>query len=229
MEIDPTAAPGHKAGRPRRGTEGERMDAIMNAATRVFLREGFGLASIDRVAGEAGVSTRTIYERFKNKADLLEAVIKRLVDRDLAKMFAGDDFEDLEPEAALTRIGHTICERMGDPESCALFRIVVCESTRFPELTAQVRARSKQRIAGALGGYLARQQQRGSVAVDDAPKAALLFMQMISATMEECILFGPPDAMAGVDVTRHVDRVVTLFLFGAVPRADRPSSQELSQ
>jgi AcrR family transcriptional regulator len=203
------------------------MDAIMNAAARVFLREGFGLASIDRVAGEAGVSTRTIYERFKNKADLLEAVIKRLVDRDLAKMFAGDDFEGLEPEAALTRVGHTICERMGDPESGALFRMVVCESQRFPELTAQVRERSKQRIAGALGGYLARQQQRGAVSVDDAPKAALLFMQMISATMEECILFGQPDAIAGLDVTRHVDRVVTLFLFGAVPRADRPPAQEL--
>ena len=70
------AAP--KRGRPRRGTEGARTAALIDAATRVFLREGYGLASIDKVAAEAGVSTRTIYERHKNKADLLGAVISRL-------------------------------------------------------------------------------------------------------------------------------------------------------
>src|SRR5277367_5459605 len=73
--------PIHKIGRPRRGTESERTAALMSAATRVFLREGYGQASIDKVATEAGVSTRTIYERYKNKADLFGGVINRLVDR----------------------------------------------------------------------------------------------------------------------------------------------------
>ena len=80
-----------RAGRPRRGTEVERSDALILAATKVFLRDGYGLASIDKVAAEAGVSTRTIYERYKNKADLLGAVISRLVDRDMACMFATED------------------------------------------------------------------------------------------------------------------------------------------
>ena len=53
-----------KAGRPRRGTELERMDALIQAATRIFLKEGYGLASIDKIATEAGISTRAIYERF---------------------------------------------------------------------------------------------------------------------------------------------------------------------
>ena len=78
----------NKVGRPRRGTETARIAALMGAATRVFLRDGYGMASIDKVASEAGVSTRTIYERFKNKADLLAAVITRLVDRDMATVLA---------------------------------------------------------------------------------------------------------------------------------------------
>src|ERR1700720_1576863 len=73
-----------KVGRPKRGTESARTEALISAATRVFLREGYGLASIDKVASEAGVSTRTIYERYKNKADLLSPVIIRLVDHDMA-------------------------------------------------------------------------------------------------------------------------------------------------
>src|ERR1700732_2882965 len=77
----PPAATQHRVGRPRRGTESARSDLLIAAATRVFLRDGYGGASIDRVAGEAGVSTRTIYERFKNKADLLAAVTTRLVER----------------------------------------------------------------------------------------------------------------------------------------------------
>src|SRR5882757_7126807 len=82
------AAPQHRVGRPRRGTESARADTLIAAATRVFLRVGYGLASIDKVAAEAGVSTRTIYERFKNKAELLGAVISRLVERSMTSALA---------------------------------------------------------------------------------------------------------------------------------------------
>ena len=59
-----------RVGRPRRGTESARTETLIAAATRMFLQEGYGCASIDKVAAEAGVSTRTIYERFKNKGEL---------------------------------------------------------------------------------------------------------------------------------------------------------------
>src|ERR1700687_30946 len=105
-----------KLGRPRRGTESARTDALVSAATRVFLREGYGLASIDKVASEAGVSTRTIYERFRNKADLLAAVIIRLVDRDTATALATAELDRLDPKDALTVIAQTITSRARDPE-----------------------------------------------------------------------------------------------------------------
>src|SRR5271168_4101369 len=100
----------HKRGRPRRGTEAARTSALINAATRVFLREGYGLASIDKVAAEAGVSTRTIYERYKNKADLLGAVITRLVNRDMTTV-ATAELDRLDPKDALTAIAQTMMSR----------------------------------------------------------------------------------------------------------------------
>src|ERR1700684_1521643 len=129
-----------KVGRPRRGTESARTAAWIGAATRVFLREGYGLASIDKVASEAGVSTRTIYERFKNKADLLAAVITRLVDHDMATVLATADLDRLDPKDALAAIAQAITRRARDPEAVALFRIVATEAFRFPELAAKMRA-----------------------------------------------------------------------------------------
>src|SRR5277367_2453137 len=162
----------HKRGRPRRGTEAARTSALINAATRVFLREGYGLASIDKVASEAGVSTRTIYERFKNKADLLAAVITRLVDRDMATAFATPDLDRLDPKEALTVIAQTITGRARDPDSVALFRIVATEAQRFPELAEKMRDGTKRRMENAIASYFRGQVRRGTLALADPERAA---------------------------------------------------------
>jgi TetR/AcrR family transcriptional regulator, mexJK operon transcriptional repressor len=210
-----------KVGRPRRGTEAARTDALISAATRVFLRDGFGLASIDKVAGEAGVSTRTIYERYKNKADLLAAVITRLVDRDMATVLAIAELERLDPKDALTTIAQTITSRVRDPESAALFRIVATEAVRFPELAAKMRESTKLRWDGAIACYFRGQIQRGTLNLTDPERAAVLFLQMICAELHECLLFGGPDAIAQADFKPHIAHVIDLFLNGAFPRAGR--------
>jgi AcrR family transcriptional regulator len=204
-------------GRPRRGTEGARIDALINAATHVFLRDGYGLASIDKVAGEAGVSTRTIYERFKNKADLLVAVIRRLVDR-MATGVASADLEGLEPRAALMLIASTITDRARDPDSAALFRIVATEAHRFPELALQMRENDKRCIDAALASYLKREIKRGTLVLTDPDKAAALFLHMVFSELHDRWLFGPEDALRQLDLTAHLNYVVDLFLSGAAPR-----------
>jgi AcrR family transcriptional regulator len=213
----------HKAGRPRRGTEHQRMDALIQAATQVFLKEGYGLASIDKIANAAGISTRTIYERFKNKGDLMAAVVERLLDRDMAVIFAESDLDRLEVATALALIGATITQRFADPDSAALFRIIVTESLRFPELSEKVRCKTRERFDSAIAGYLRRQVERGTLALDDPERAAVLFAQMLLAEPKECVLFRSPDAVHAIDLQAHVAGVVRLFLLGAAPRPALPS------
>jgi AcrR family transcriptional regulator len=225
-QIDNLAAetPTHKPGRPRRGTEAERMEALVRAATKIFLKEGYGLASIDKIATEAGISTRTIYERFKNKGELLSAVISRLIDRDMQSIAEVGELDLMEPEQALTLIGRTVASRLADPESAALYRIVATESQRFPELTAKVRAGGKAHLDVVLAGYLRRQMQRGVFLPDDPARAAALFTHMITAELQECLLFKSQESIGALDQRDHVARVVRLFLFGATPRRDRPAN-----
>lgn len=223
MDELPAPPIGHpRVGRPRRGTEAARADLLIGAATRVFLRDGYGAASMDKVAAEAGVSTRTIYERFKNKADLLEAVLIRLIERDMASVLAPAELDRLEPAHALTVIGRTITGRACDPDSTALFRILATEAHRFPELAAKMRGSAKARLDDAIATYFRGQTRRGTLNLSDPDRAAALFLQMICAELHECLLFGTDAEMAVLDFNAHLNHVIEIFLHGAL-RRDRPA------
>ena len=62
--------------RPKRGTERKQdrskrtEQQILNAAMRVFARDGISRARIADIAAEAGISTSTLYEYYKSKEDL---------------------------------------------------------------------------------------------------------------------------------------------------------------
>ncbi len=211
-----TAAP--RVGRPRRGTEAARADHLLTSATRVFLRDGYNSASIDRVATEAGVSTRTIYERYKNKEDLFAAVITRLVDRDMASGLAPAELERLAPAQALLAIGQVIARRVCDPESAALFRILAQEAQRYPGLAAKMRSNAKARVDDAIANYLRGQNRAGNLRLSDPDRAAVLFLQMVCAELHDCLLFGTAAELEALDFAAHLTIVVELFLNGALPR-----------
>lgn len=56
-------------------TEVKKRDQIVMAARAAFGRDGYSRASIDRIAVDAAVSTRTIYNHFESKEALFTAVI----------------------------------------------------------------------------------------------------------------------------------------------------------
>jgi TetR/AcrR family transcriptional regulator, mexJK operon transcriptional repressor len=206
-----------KRGRPRRGTDLARMTSLMDAATRVFLREGYGLASIDKVAAEAGVSTRTIYERFKNKADLLGAVISRLVER-MSTVLATVDLTRLEPRSALLALARTMIQRVGDPDAVAMYRILVAEAHRFPELAAKMRETDKRCIDRTVADYFRDQVRRGALALADPDRAATLFLQMVCCELHQSLVFCDDAAQAELGGDPHLKQVIDIFLLGAAPR-----------
>ncbi|HWU65747.1 MAG TPA: helix-turn-helix domain-containing protein, partial [Methylophilus sp.] len=75
-----------KVGRPKSGTEQERHAQLLEQALELFMTEGFTRTSIARIASTCGVSTRTIYERFGNKDELLVAALKHMVEQDVLAM-----------------------------------------------------------------------------------------------------------------------------------------------
>ena len=74
----------------RRLSAEERRAGILDAALEVFAEEGYRAASIDQIAGVAGISKALIYEHFPSKAELHV---------DLIRVQAADLFERLAASA----------------------------------------------------------------------------------------------------------------------------------
>jgi AcrR family transcriptional regulator len=61
-------------------------DELVDAAERLFSRQGFHATSIDAVAAEAGFTKGAVYSNFDSKEDLFFAVYERRVDRRVEQM-----------------------------------------------------------------------------------------------------------------------------------------------
>jgi AcrR family transcriptional regulator len=77
---EPTPAP--RAG--RRAWEQARQEqtrlALIDAATAVFVRDGYAATTIASITTEAGLSTGSFYNYFPTKEDILRAVVERIHD-----------------------------------------------------------------------------------------------------------------------------------------------------
>ncbi|WP_280362226.1 TetR/AcrR family transcriptional regulator, partial [Nocardia wallacei] len=62
--------------------------AIVHAAARVLSERGFSGLSMAAVAGEAGVATGTVYKNFSGKTELVTAVFRDVVTREVAAVAA---------------------------------------------------------------------------------------------------------------------------------------------
>ena len=62
------------ANRSRQAAETQRQ--IVDAAGRLFLRDGYAATPINSIAAEAGVAVQTVYASMRTKKDILEAVVQ---------------------------------------------------------------------------------------------------------------------------------------------------------
>ena len=154
-------------------------DRILEVATELFLTEGYGTTSIEAVAERAGISKRTFYHRFENKAELFGAVVLRLIERmrpaNDTQLFEGGSFEEI-----LERLALVIVHAALSPQLLALQRVIIAEATRFPELAAVLNAQgTRQQAIDRIAELLERQARVEQFALENAKFAAEQFLQLV--------------------------------------------------
>ena len=149
---------------PQRGEPREtvgKAEAVLAAAERAFLAQGFGAVSMDAIAREAGVSKATVYAHFANKEELFGAVIAGLSER----RFHGFSAEALDPgdiEASLLTIATLFLDLVLSPEAIALNRTIIGEVTRFPALGEVFWAAGPERTRVQIEAFFRRAVATGS-------------------------------------------------------------------
>jgi AcrR family transcriptional regulator len=191
-------------GAPTTRTQGERSEAtsgaLLDAARRLFARDGFVATSLDAVVAEAGVTKGALYHHFDSKQDLFRAVFDREQAR-LAQALAEAFLAHEDPWEGLQSACRAFLDTALDHD---VQRIVLVDS-----FSALGFATVREAEAGLLEGL--REALRLSMTAGRLdkrpaePLAALLFGALCEAALTTAR--AQDERTAHADVTAELDRV----------------------
>jgi TetR/AcrR family transcriptional regulator, mexJK operon transcriptional repressor len=190
----------------------ERLARILDAATDLFLRDGYGATSIDSILEVSGGSKATLYNYFPTKDDLFRAVIDEVMSTDAPpKLDAGAD-----PRRTLTELSVQRLEIVFSARHRALLRLIIAERDRFPDLARMYYERAPLRTRKLLISYLRELERRRVLAKGTAEEAAEFFIGMVAHEwILEVLLLGgsqkPTSEAIRERAVRVVDRLLRAF------------------
>ena len=201
----------------------ERRARILDGAGRVFAEDGYEGASMARIAQEGGVSKGTLYNYFPGKAALFSAYVAQTCSRNIPRIFTFPACET-DPATTLRRIGVAMMEMMLSPIGQIVYRVVVSEAAKFPELARGFFEAGPAQSMAALSGWLARQTATGRLAVPDPDFAAEQFFALTQTRLAlRCRLgIGPPPSPEAI--AHVVDGAIAVFLSAYGAPAQTPAA-----
>lgn len=190
---------------------GRKYDQVVEGARQVFLQDGFEGASVDDIARVAGVSKATLYSYFPDKRLLfLEVATAGCCQQ------AYDAVEEIDAAlpvrdvlaATATQI---MCFLLSDVGR-AVFRIVIAEAERFPELGREYWRNGPARARGVLIGYFRHAIARGELRIDDLELAADQFIELCKVDLFPRLLLGVDTQFEAEEYERIAQGAVEMFM-----------------
>jgi TetR/AcrR family transcriptional regulator, fatty acid metabolism regulator protein len=190
------------------GASEDKRRLILDAAVRVFAREGYHDARVGDIAKEAGVAYGLVYHYFTSKEAVLESVFRETWGLMLAAIRDVEERGGPAPDQ-LRRVCKLVLRAWGnDPD---LVRVLVREVARSPQIQREIDEIGQ--AFGALERIVERGQDEGTFTTDLSARMVAL---MLYGALEE-ILTGwvlgqlPDDEEAVAEAERTV---VALFTTG---------------
>lgn len=146
---------------------------LLDAACEAFREEGYQV-SIDRIAARAQVARQTLYNHFPSKEALFAEVVSHAIQPVLVTLDGDGDLR-----ATLLDFGNAYREKLLSPHGLAIFRTIIAEAPRFPELAKQFFRQGSLATRKRLAAYLARAMESGAMRRDDPDFAAEMFTAML--------------------------------------------------
>jgi TetR/AcrR family transcriptional repressor of mexJK operon len=159
-----------------------RRQDIVAAAKAVFFKEGYQLASMDRIASAAGTTKRTLYDHFGTKEALFSECIRygcQLFVRSLPQP------EELSEDiaSALTQFIGGLASLLNAPDTIRFLRMVIGEAERHPDFGRILQEEAFTPAAQTLRTFLDRQITTGNLRPHDTGLWAQILVGL-AATFE---------------------------------------------
>jgi TetR/AcrR family transcriptional repressor of mexJK operon len=198
------------------GRSDRRRQAIIRAATEVFLRHGYVGATTDEVAARASVSKQTLYKHFADKQRLFAEVILettvQLVDG--LSTVAGTLQDTQDVRTGLRELADGFLHGLLAPDVLRLRRLVIAEADRFPEVGRAWFERGFDRSLVILGESLQQLADRGLLhGLRDPTLAAYQFAGLVMYQPMNQVMFAGTEALPSPEsLDRIADAAVETFL-----------------
>ena len=188
--------------------------AIVDAARQTFLARGFDAASMDQIALAAGVSKRTVYNRFRSKEELFGAAITETCAH-LLPLNIADIEASLPPAAFISALGRVFLRGILAPDALSLRRIAAFEAERTPAIGKAYMENGPKCMVDEAAPILTRLAEKGVFKIDDVREAIWQLGALITEPLYTRVLMGdaPEDLDAAIDaqVARGVDAFMKIY------------------
>lgn len=190
-----------------------KRQAILEAAKRAFIANGYSGASIDAIAEAAPVSKPTLYNHFKSKEELFTAVIAAQC-QSLLTTLSDVHTESGNPIVGLKAIADSFIDLVYANESMQLYRLIIAEQRQFPELGELVYRVGPEPALQQLSSYLAELHAKGILKVKDIDWSSRLFLDMLKGDQHFRCLLGLQIGLPDTEKQHLIESVVSFFLKG---------------
>lgn len=195
---------------------GSKPAQIMEAAGALFLEHGYSAVSMDAVAKRANVSKATLYAHFGSKEELFRAMVACECASSVLANVWGEAMQ-LPVTDGLRLIGRTFVRFIASPKALGLYRMVLGEVLRQPELAqafydsgpAETFLRGRQ--------FMAEAARKGELAITDTDLATHQYFGLLKANMHMKLLLCLSERPGDAELERFVDAAVDLFVKGYAP------------
>lgn len=189
-------------------------EAILEAATSVFLDKGYAGTSMDDIAKLAAVSKQTVYKHFSDKEQLFAAIVLATTDRldTTIDLLADLPADDADLEENLTRLARRFLTALTAPRVIQLRRLIIANADVFPELGTEWYERGFQRGLATLAATFQRLADRGLLRIDDALLAANHFSGLLLWIPVNKAMFTGSAQHTEADLDRYAAAGARVFL-----------------
>jgi TetR/AcrR family transcriptional repressor of mexJK operon len=188
-----------------------RVQRILAAARTLFLKLGYGDTSMDAIARRAAVSKATLYSHFAGKDALFAALIVSEC-RHLSGQIGRRALDEPDVRDALLRVAHDFNNLLCTGSGLTMYRIVVAEAPRFPELGRVFYDSGPTIMIDRIADLLRQAADRGLLKVRDPRIAAIQFISLIRGELHLTRVLGLKKASK--NPADYVEASVDLFLAG---------------
>jgi TetR/AcrR family transcriptional regulator, mexJK operon transcriptional repressor len=209
MQVEPSRK--WREDDPRRMRMAETRAAILRAARPIMLRDGLGGTTLDRVAAEGGLAKMTLYRHFPSKEALFEGLVTATCESMREGLENAPTLDKDNPIATRLADGlRAFIAALIEPDGLALYRLIVADGWRFPELS-RVFERSGMRV---IRRRLAELLETDGVPADRSTHVAGEIVALALGDAYQRAILGIAEAGDGEAFARQIEVAVSYGLSG---------------